>query len=195
MHHTPLTPVLASCFAQSLFDPLHNGPTTFTHHTVYPLRLQALYAANYDPSRTITMYRPMMFSAAHSALFEEARRQSQERVQPKFLWKRGFHSEGGMAGWGYYLEPAPSEVPSTIDEEQEEAEGSAAAKDVEDDGHEMDGHEDRERVGHAGAAKRPNSQGTGYPASRAKVISSHGAFVASCLFPPPLIHHHPQRVE
>lgn len=127
----------------------------------------------------------MMFSAAHSALFEQARQQSQERVQPKFLWKRGFHSEGGIAGWGYYLEPAPSEVPSTIDEEQEDAEGSAAGKEVEDDG-----HEEHRRVGHAGASKRPKFQdrNTDYPASRAQVISSHGVSVAICLFPPTLIH-------
>ena len=123
--------------------------------------------------------RPLVFSAAHTALFEQARRQSRERVQPQFLWKRGFHSEGGRAGWGYYLEPAPSEASSATESDRERREGSTdAEEDIEDDGHAENRHE--ERVGHAGNVKRPRYQDTGYPASRTKVIASHGACLDCC---------------
>ncbi len=113
----------------------------------------------------------MMFSAAYSARFEEARRQSQEQERPKLMWRRGFHSEGGRAGWGYYLEPAPSAGPSSIDEEGENGE---EAEGVEDGDHrQTNGHEDS--VGHVGEIKRPNPSLTGYPALW---MASHGVLVA-----------------
>ena len=134
----------------------------------------------------------MMFSAAYSARFEEARRQSQVQERPQLLWRRGFHSEGGRAGWGYYLEPAPVEEPP-VDERLEREEGRV--EEVEDGEHEQangwaNGHEDR--IGHVGELKRSSpSERSGYPASWARVIASHGAYFPSC--PSPLaLRPHPQ---
>ena len=133
----------------------------------------------------------MMFSAAYSARFEEARRQSQVQERPQLLWRRGFHSEGGRAGWGYYLEPAPVEEPP-VDERLEREEGRV--EEVEDGEHEQangwaNGHEDR--IGHVGELKRSSpSERSGYPASWARVIASHGAYFPSCPSPLALRPHH-----
>ena len=60
-------------------------------------------------------HRPLIFSAAHSTLLQEASRQSRQQpepsAQPKLLLKRGFYSEGGRAGWGFFFEPAPTPPP------------------------------------------------------------------------------------
>lgn len=180
---TPLTPALASWFGQSLFDPLHNGPHLLTiPHT--PSDASRLYTPEMYNSRTRsdTMYRPMMFSAAHSALFEQAERQAREQAQPKLLWRRGFHSDGGLRGWGYYLEPAPSEGLGTADDDRETGEGSTGGEDVEDGSHEGDWEDTQgARLGHPGHLSRSLSQDTqsAYPASRSRLMLSHGALLRS----------------
>ncbi|TFK93439.1 hypothetical protein K466DRAFT_642876, partial [Polyporus arcularius HHB13444] len=132
------------------------------------------------------MSRPMMFSAAYSARFEEARRQSQEQERPKLMWRRGFHSEGGRAGWGYYLEPAPSAGPSSVDEQAADGEEMEGVGDG--DHRHTNGHEDS--VGHA---KRPSPSLTGNPALRTGVIASHGV-LPPAVSPLALIHHQGRRI-
>ena len=95
------------------------------------------------------MHQPMLFSAAYSEQLERTRRESQQQAhaRPQVLWRRGFHSEGGRAGWGYYLEPAPSssEAQSSAGEESEATEGSTAVEDTEA-GHERAGRRRRRQT-------------------------------------------------
>ena len=99
----------------------------------------------------MTVHQPMLFSAAYSEQLERTRRETQQQAhaRPQVLWRRGFHSEGGRAGWGYYLEPAPSgsEAQSSAGEDSEATEGSTAMEDAD--------------VGHARVGRRRRRQTRG----------------------------------
>lgn len=139
----------------------------------------------------MTMHQPMLFSAAYSEQLERTRRESQQQAhaRPQVLWRRGFHSDGGRAGWGYYLEPAPSSsgAQSSAGEESEATEGSTAVEEA-DVHHERGGRrrrrhtrdqkaEDGEcecgrRQRHVAEARDRN---TGRPAPAESLTVSHGS--------------------
>lgn len=149
----------------------------------------------------MTTHRPMLFSAAYSEQLERTRRESQQQAhaRPQVLWRRGFHSEGGRAGWGYYLEPAPSssEAQSSAGEESEATEESTAVEEA-DVYHERAGRRRRryargEKDGECECGRRQRhvadarDRNTGRPApAEAKSLTvSHGSSSSSHLGSPP----------
>lgn len=139
-----------------------------------------------------------MFSAAHTRKLQEASRtrdeQALEPAQPKLLLKRGFYSEGGRTGWGYYLEPAspPSPVASSSKHANGDAgwaqeEGGAGA-DEDEDASDARRHGKRRRETRGSRAeacpRRPAHEPRRSPTSIRTLIASHGASSAPFLLPP-----------
>ena len=125
----------------------------------------------------------MLFSAAYSEQLEleQTRQERQRHARPQVLWRRGFHSEGGQSGWGYYLEPPPpgSRTHSTVSEDSEGTE-STAVEDV-DRAHEQAGrrrrrHDRGQKDGRwESRTADAHSRGTGHHAPGDSLILSHGS--------------------
>ena len=153
-------------------------------------------------------HRPLIFSAAHSTLLQEADRQSRQRklepsLQPQLLLKRGFYSEGGRAGWGFYLEPAAISPPSDPSSSRLV---NGDAERIKDGGEDLVADEDASDARRHGKRRRQTrgSRANGRPSSPqwdelppsaptawGRLIASHGAYFPSC--PSPLaLRPHPQ---
>ena len=145
-------------------------------------------------------HRPLIFSAAHSTLLQEASRQSRQQpepsAQPKLLLKRGFYSEGGRAGWGFYFEPAPTPPPeaSTSKLANGDANGAAhggeAAGGAGEDASDARRHGKRRRQARGSRADERPSSPDDLPVSAptpscSTRILSHGASSPASLAPPP----------
>lgn len=138
----------------------------------------------------MSAHRPLIFSATYTARLQEAdeqaRWQREQHAQPKVLLKRGFYSEGGRAGWGFYLEPVPPPQPepsTSANGRVEETEGGEEERVAswEDTVARQHGNPRRRRQTRASRAppdpaSTPNGE-TSRPTARSmgKLIASHGS--------------------